>query len=601
MANHRTITAELERKIARSRRNIFFERLWPRVWIAIGAVLAFLALSVFEVWALLPVMLHQLLLGALALTAIGGVVFALRTPYPARADAVRHLETTSAIKHRPATTAEDTLPDADTDPQTRALWEAHRARMAAEVERLKVPAAKPRTDRHDPMALRAAAILLVVVGAGFAGHTLQDRVLAAFDFGQQATKVANTRLDAWITPPTYTARPAIILADGGRSSGTASRLEAPGLTEAGLSAPEGSIVTIRTSGSDAGKLSIQLLDANGAVIADSIEEEKKAAEAAAAERAAEAKQNADAAASGDGSASSSGATTQPSQDRNEAQREIQTAKLDLGTATKKIVARLGGSEARVWDVTIIPDEPPVITQTKPHETTRRGGMKIFYAIKDDFGVASAEARFVALPPDEEDPRTQWARPEALTGPRLPLARPPKITLRLPARRSKDGKTWTFADIGSHPWAGMRVQMTLIAKDHAGNVGRSEAFNIRLAERQFVNPLARAVVEQRRNLVIDDRYRGLVRKALAALTLEPAGFIKDLGVYTGLRTAYHRLERDKTRAGLNTTIEQLWHLALRIEDGRGLSAAERRLRELQRQLSKAIQNGASDEEIKRLMQ
>ncbi|HET6926468.1 MAG TPA: DUF4175 family protein, partial [Hyphomicrobiaceae bacterium] len=99
---------------------------------------------------------------------------------------------------------------------------------------------------------------------------------------------------------------------------------------------------------------------------------------------------------------------------------------------------------------------------------------------------------------------------------------------------------------------------------------------------------------------DPRDRLQVVRALDALTLEPEGFIEDLQVYLGLRSAYWRLQRDTTRAGRNTVIAQLWDVALRIEDG-NLSDAERALRAAQERLSKALEEGASDEEIQRLMQ
>jgi uncharacterized protein (TIGR02302 family) len=122
----------------------------------------------------------------------------------------------------------------------------------------------------------------------------------------------------------------------------------------------------------------------------------------------------------------------------------------------------------------------------------------------------------------------------------------------------------------------------------------------LPERNFTKPLARAVVEQRRKLMDDPRYRGSVMKALDALTLEPDGFIDDLKIYLGLRTVYHRLERDRTRAGMKSVVDQMWQIALRIEDG-SLSDAERALKDAQDKLSKALEDGASDEEIKQLMQ
>ena len=153
-------------------------------------------------------------------------------------------------------------------------------------------------------------------------------------------------------------------------------------------------------------------------------------------------------------------------------------------------------------------------------------MKLHYKMQDDYGIASAEAQLERLPLDPGDPKTSWARTEVLKGPRPPLTRPPKITLRIPPRRAKKPETWSFHDIGSHPWAGLPVRMTLVARDHAGNVGKSKSKEITLPERLFFNPFAKAVIEQRRKLVFDPRYRPVVTKALEALTIAPDRFIKD---------------------------------------------------------------------------
>ena len=58
-------------------------------------------------------------------------------------------------------------------------------------------------------------------------------------------------------------------------------------------------------------------------------------------------------------------------------------------------------------------------------------------------------------------------------------------------------------------------MTLVARDHAGNIGKSKPNEITLPERLFFNPFAKAVIEQRRKLVFDPRYRPIVLKALVA--------------------------------------------------------------------------------------
>ena len=172
---------------------------------------------------------------------------------------------------------------------------------------------------------------------------------------------------------------------------------------------------------------------------------------------------------------------------------------------------------------------------------------------------------------------------------------------MPRAYPKQAEGTSFHEIGDHPWAGMRVELTLVAKDLAGQTGKSEPIEIALPERRFTKPLARAVVEQRRRLVEDFARPPRVASAIDALTLEPEEFIEDLQVFLGLRVGLlapaARAERGATATA---SIAQLWNIALRIEDG-NLSDAERALRAAQERLQKALEEGASDEEIQRLMQ
>ena len=125
---------------------------------------------------------------------------------------------------------------------------------------------------------------------------------------------------------------------------------------------------------------------------------------------------------------------------------------------------------------------------------------------------------------------------------------------------------TFLEVGAHPWAGLKVQMTLEAKDAAGQTGKSAPREMTLPARRFSKPLARALVEQRRKLVDDPRYRPYVVKAMNALMIAPEGFI-DPQTYLGMKTATNRLVLTHTRAGMKSVIDQLWHIALRLEDGK----------------------------------
>ena len=108
----------------------------------------------------------------------------------------------------------------------------------------------------------------------------------------------------------------------------------------------------------------------------------------------------------------------------------------------------------------------------------------------------------------------------------PLYGPPDFPLVLPQARTRNGVGQTIKDLTDHPWAGAQVTMTLVAHDDGGNVGKSEASTFRLPQRVFIKPLARALVEQRRDLAMDANTRPRVITALDALAIAPDKFTPD---------------------------------------------------------------------------
>ena len=135
-------------------------------------------------------------------------------------------------------------------------------------------------------------------------------------------------------------------------------------------------------------------------------------------------------------------------------------------------------------------------------------------------------------------------------------------------------------------------MTLVARDEAGNEGKSEPFTFRLPERVFTKPLARALVEQRRNLALDAGARPLVTTALDALALAPEKFTPDAGIYLGLRSIFWSLVHAKNDDDLRDVTARLWQMAVGIEDG-NISDAQANLRNAEEALRQALERGASD--------
>jgi uncharacterized protein (TIGR02302 family) len=259
------------------------------------------------------------------------------------------------------------------------------------------------------------------------------------------------------------------------------------------------------------------------------------------------------------------------------------------TATGAATLR-GAGETLVWPFNAVPDKPPTIALIKDPEQQNRGSLLLSYRLEDDYGVAEAQATF-ARKDDSSASGGHAARP---------LFGPPDFALVLPQARTKNGTGQTIKDLTDHPWAGAEVTLTLVARDDAGNEGRSEPFGLRLPERVFTKPVARALIEQRRNLALDANMRPLVTAALDALAIAPERFTKEAGVYLGLRSVYWSLERAKSDDDLRDVVKRLWQMAVGVEDG-DIANAEEALRNAETALQQALDRGASDAELKALME
>jgi pimeloyl-ACP methyl ester carboxylesterase len=173
----------LVRRIARTLRRAaafaFVERLWPRLVLA-GSVLGlFLAISWLGLWPLMPDLLRLALLAVLGLALVGALIWAARTPKVTRGESLQRVEHASGLEGRPLAALDDAPFDTD-NPQGRALWQAHQARMAAKVKHLAAGLPAPRTELFDRWALRAPVLLVLVVAFFVAGPQRLERIEEAF-------------------------------------------------------------------------------------------------------------------------------------------------------------------------------------------------------------------------------------------------------------------------------------------------------------------------------------------------------------------------------------------------------------------------------------
>jgi uncharacterized protein (TIGR02302 family) len=241
-----------------------------------------------------------------------------------------------------------------------------------------------------------------------------------------------------------------------------------------------------------------------------------------------------------------------------------------------------------WKFTAIPDRAPTIALAKDPERQARGSLQLSYKIEDDYGVTEAQAHVAVRPTDG---------PKPAAAPR-PLFDAPQFALVLPNARTRNGVGQTVKDLSEDPYAGADITLTLTAKDEAGNEGRSEPFNMKLPERLFTKPLARALIEQRRILALDANQNAQVYTALDALLIAPELFTPEAGQYLGLYSVTRQLEAARTDDAMREVVASLWALAVTIEDG-DITDVDKALRAAQDALKQALERGASDEEIKKL--
>lgn len=250
--------------------------------------------------------------------------------------------------------------------------------------------------------------------------------------------------------------------------------------------------------------------------------------------------------------------------------------------SSQLTVSTGFAHSTTLTIEAIPDRMPEIAFTTPPEVNARGTFTLSYKGKDDYGIVALDG--IVEKADNSKGRS--------------LVPAPQLTLALPSHEENAPDTKSPVDLTNHAWAGAPVTIRLKARDEAGQEATSEALSFTLPQRPFTNPLAKALVEQRRNLVLapDDRKR--VQVALDALLIAPEDYTPQWGVFMGLRAGAERLRVARTDQDLLEVAEWLWTMALQIEDG-GLSDAERELRAAQERLREAMDRGAANEEIRRL--
>jgi len=233
-----------------------------------------------------------------------------------------------ALRHGPASAAQDSLAVGAADPGSRTLWALHQRRAAQAVASLKVGLPRPGMTRRDPYALRAGIVVAAVASLFVAGPEWRERIGAAFDWHEPVAPGPNFRVDGWIDPPLYTRLPPLLIAMDG--------------SDQHLRAPINAQLIVRIAGQ--GKAAANTtLTPNAGLIPIPGQEERP--------------------------------------DLREERYRI------VGGAELVIVTPAGRQRLTVE---AIPDRPPEVTAVGGPEVNGRGTFNLTYRAKDDYGISSAE-------------------------------------------------------------------------------------------------------------------------------------------------------------------------------------------------------------------
>lgn len=266
---------------------------------------------------------------------------------------------------------------------------------------------------------------------------------------------------------------------------------------------------------------------------------------------------------------------------------------DIAQSGRLAIAGRGGGE---WNIRATADESPEIHLLDEIERGANGEMRQAFRARDDYEVTAGKAEIELDLHAVERRHGLIAEPEPREAIILDLPTP------ITGDRAEFEET-LIENLSRHPWAKLPVRLTMTAEDALGQTGRSETRAVELPGRRFFDPLASAIIEQRRDLLWTRENGARVARILRAVGHLPDEVFRDAGTYLKFRAAILRLEtyveRGLTSEQQDEIALALWDVAVSIEDGI-LSDALARLRRAQERLSEAMREGANDEEIAELM-
>ena len=492
---------------------------WP-LWTVLIATLAALAFGLQD-WLPIEAVWAGLVLSLLG--TIWAILMGIRAfRRPTRTDAYTRLD--ARLPGQPIAALTDDQALGIDDPASKAIWQAHLARMADRAAQARAVEPNLRLARRDPFALRYVALTALVMAVIF-GSLWRVGSVAALTPGGADALASGPTWEGWAQPPAYTGKPALYLND---------------IDQADLTLPKGTRLQFRLYG-EVGALTL--------------------------------------------SETVSASTTPPPASAPAQDFEV----------TQSGIIKIAGAGGREWAITALPDTAPTVAVSGDIGREGDGRFTQSFTATDDYAVTAGQV-VIALDLASVDRRFGLATaPEARDS----------VILDLPMPITGDRAKFTeilIDDLSKHPFANLPVSMTFTVSDAALQAGVAVPVMVTLPGKRFFDPLAAALIEARRDILWARSNAPTVVQVLKAVTNRPEGFIRNERAYLRLRVALNRLDTDAktlTLESRDALADELWEIALLVEEG-DLASALERLRRAQDRLDQAIRNGADPDEVEQLM-
>lgn len=525
---------------------IRWERLWRVLWAPVGVVLLFVGVALTDVLPSLPDPIHGMALALIAVLfgfSLKGLTQAFAPV--SGAEAARRVEAASGLRHRPLTVLFDTPAQDKLSADGKLLWRTHIERALQQTQSLSYPSPQPGVAGIDRYGLRFVPVLVLFVGLLMGSADPLSRIERALSpIGQTGAGDA-LAMDLWITPPSYTGlAPSVFNGLGwpkpvaGKASVDAGEPKAPGDARPTLIVPVGSQILVHaTDAQHPPSLGLGVKAFPLQRLGDNASTSYKL--------------------------------------------EMGVTADVAGAGTLKL--SVGNSVLAEWPVVIAPDAPPKIEFERAPSRQRDTQLEVVYLASDDYGVRSVDMTI--------------RRPNGMPVP----GGDAEIRIEVPLSGDRrDMRATHLRDLSAHPWAGLPVQVKLIAEDTAGQTADTGSVEVVLPERIFNHPIARQLAEARKILNDADlTLMEVVANNLHELSLAPMRFYDDIVAFLAIRGASARLGYADSTDVVPGVQKLLWETALRIEDGE-FALAEADLMRLQEEAMQALRDGKIGEELDKVM-